>query len=81
MKKIHLDLVGIDGNAFSILGAFRKQARREGWPESDIDEVTAEATSGEYPHLLSVISEHCDDDCDEEMLAEIDDGEEIEEFE
>ena len=30
-KKVSLNLEGIDGNAFSIMGAFRKQARREGW--------------------------------------------------
>lgn len=29
-KTVNLDLVGIDSNAYSIMGAFRRQARREG---------------------------------------------------
>ena len=31
MKKINLKLVGLDGNAFSIMGAFQRQARKENW--------------------------------------------------
>ena len=30
-KKVSLQLVGLDENAFSLMGAFQKQARREGW--------------------------------------------------
>ena len=31
MKKVNLSLVGLDGNAFGLLGAFREQAVRDGW--------------------------------------------------
>ena len=37
-KKIKLQLVGLDGNAFSIMGAFSRQAKKEGWSQ---DEITA----------------------------------------
>lgn len=39
MKKITLDLVGLDGNAFSLLGHFRKQAKKEGWSAEEIKQV------------------------------------------
>lgn len=58
-KKVKLKLVGIDGNAFAILGAFSVQATREGWTPAEIDAVRAEAMQGDYDHLLRVVSSHC----------------------
>lgn len=60
-KKIHLKLVGLDGNAFALLGEFRKQARKEGWMNEEIEIVTYAAKSGDYNHLLSVLMEHCEE--------------------
>lgn len=60
MKKIKLNLVGIDGNAFSILGAFRKQARKEGWTTEEISTVTEKAMNGSYDELICTIMEHCE---------------------
>ncbi len=60
MKKVSLELVGIDGNAFAILGAFQKQARREGWEADEIKEVMDDAQSGDYDHLLQVMIAHCE---------------------
>lgn len=57
---IHLNLVGIDGNAFAILGAWRTAARRAGWPQASIEEVTTEAQSGDYDHLLQTIMDNCE---------------------
>ena len=54
-KKITLELLDVDGNAFAILGAFRKQARREKWTDEEISEVIKEAQSGDYDHLLHTI--------------------------
>ncbi len=61
-KKVNLTLVGIDGNAFALMGAFQRQAEKEGWTKSEIDQVLDEAMSGDYNHLLRTLSEHCDDD-------------------
>lgn len=62
-KKVTLELVGLDGNAFSLLGAFMRQAKREKWTEPEIKLVTDEAMSGDYDHLLATLAEHCDDPC------------------
>ena len=59
MKKINLKLVGMDGNAFFILGAFQKQAKKEGWTGAEIDAVLDKATSGDYNNLLATITDHC----------------------
>ncbi len=59
-KTVNLDLVGIDGNAYSIMGAFSRQARREGWSQEEIDLVLEEAQSGDYNHLLATIMNYCE---------------------
>jgi len=58
-KKINLSLVGIDGNAFSIMGAFSRQAKKEGWTKEEIDQVMTKAKSSDYNHLLFTIMNHC----------------------
>ena len=62
MKKIKLDLVGVDGNAFSILGSFGSRARREGWTKEEIAAVREKATAGDYAHLVTTIAEYCEDE-------------------
>jgi len=57
-KRVELDLVGLDGNAFALMGYFRRAARREGWTPEEIDKVVKEATSNDYNHLLMVLMEH-----------------------
>ncbi len=52
-------MVGLDGNAFAIMGAFQKQARKEGWTKEEINEVLDKAKSGDYSHLISTIANHC----------------------
>jgi len=60
-KKVNLRLVGLDGNAFSIIGAFRGAAKKDGWSKEDIEEVTKNAMSKDYAHLLSTIAGYCKD--------------------
>lgn len=59
-KKVNLQLVGLDSNAFALMGAFQKQARREGWEKEEIELVLHEARSGDYDHLLATLSDHCE---------------------
>ena len=54
-------MVGLDGNAFAIMGAFQRQARREGWTKEEINEVLDKARSGDYSNLISTIAEHCEE--------------------
>ena len=57
-KQVKLNLVGIDGNAYALMGAFMKQARREKWEKEEIDLVIAKAKSGDYNNLLAVLMAH-----------------------
>lgn len=53
--KVPLTLEGMDGNAYAILGAFNRAARRKGYSEATIKAVLDDATSGDYNHLLRTI--------------------------
>lgn len=61
-KAVKLTLVGVDGNAFAIIGAFSKTARQQGWTKEEIAAVTSEAMSGDYQHLLHTIMGFCKDE-------------------
>lgn len=54
-KKVKLNLLGLNGNVFSLNGAFRRQARREGWSAGEIEAVTTETMSGDYDHALQTL--------------------------
>lgn len=57
-KTVDLNLVGLDGNAFAILGTWRRAAQRQGLTLAEITLVIDEATKGDYDHLLRVIIAH-----------------------
>lgn len=66
MKTVNLNLIGVDGNAFSILAAFCSRAKKEEWTKEEIEAVVTEARSGDYDHLVATISAHCEPlECDE----------------
>jgi len=58
-KQVMLQLVGLDGNAYSLMGAFKKQARRERWTKEEIDFVLKDCMSGDYNHLLATLMQYC----------------------
>jgi hypothetical protein len=51
---VKVKLVGRDGNAFAIMGAVQTALRKHGVPKAELDQYFAEATSGDYNHLLQV---------------------------
>lgn len=57
-KKVRVKLVGLDGNAFVLLGKFQLAAQAQGWPQGEIDKIREEATSGDYDHLLRVLMDN-----------------------
>ena len=69
-KTVDLELVGVDGNAYAVMGVFSRQARREGWTQEEIDSVLEEAQSGDYNHLLSTIMTYCEPQDEEEQKEE-----------
>ena len=71
MKTINLDLTTIDPNAYALLAAFGKQARKEGWTKEEIDKVIFLAKTHDYNRLVSILSDYCESGSD--------DGEEDEE--
>ena len=50
-------LVGVDGNAYSIMGYTAKALKREGLGNL-CDEMYSKATSGDYNNLISVCCEY-----------------------
>ena len=58
-EKLNLKLLELDGNAFSLIGAFQKQAAKEGWTKEEIEGVLKDAMGGDYNHLVKVLSEQC----------------------
>jgi hypothetical protein len=50
--EVQVQLSGQDGNAFAILGRTTAALRAAGVPQEEIDAYFAEATSGDYDHLL-----------------------------
>lgn len=50
--EIEVKLVGRDGNAFAILGAVSAGLKQAGVPQAERDAFYAEATAGDYDHLL-----------------------------
>lgn len=53
--KVALDFDRVEGNDIALLGAFRKAAQQQGYPQADIDRVIDDARSGDYGHLVGVL--------------------------
>ena len=54
MKEEKYTLIGVDGNAFSVMGYVRTAMKREHCTKEEIDAYTKDAMSSDYYHLLSV---------------------------
>ena len=56
--RVSMNLAGLDGNAFCLMGTFQKSASRHGGSQEEIEQVLDECTSGDYNHLLRVLMAH-----------------------
>jgi len=61
-QKVKLTLLGLDGNAFILMGEFSKAAKKQGWSKDEIKEVTDEGMIGDYDHLLQTLTGVCEDE-------------------
>ena len=52
---ITVKIIGVNGNAFNILGICTTAMRKHRLPQSEIDNFMSEATHGDYNHLLGVV--------------------------
>jgi len=62
------NLVGIDGNAFSIMGYTAKAMKQSGFTNDDVEKMYSDAESGDYNHLLMVCDNwiaKCNERCDD----------------
>ena len=53
-------LVGVDGNAFAIMGYVLLAMKDEGFSKEEQDEYLEDAKSSDYDHLLCVSVEYID---------------------
>lgn len=54
------DLIGVDGNAFAIIGRASVLLRRAGASPAYISAFTKEATSGDYDHVIQTAVAYLD---------------------
>jgi hypothetical protein len=54
---VAVDIDGPDGNAFVILGRTKRALTEAGASIDECNKFMAEATSGDYEHLLNVVSD------------------------
>ena len=65
-KKVKLNLANIDGNAFALMAAFNKAARKQGWTKEEIDAVLTECKKSDYDHLVQTLMENTESEDDPE---------------
>lgn len=53
------NLIGVDGNAFALMGHWRKSAQRAGRTKEEIKLVLDEAMQGDYNKLISTLFKYC----------------------
>lgn len=58
--KTVVKLTGTDGNAFAIIGACRRAARKDGWSHEHIDFVVQEMMSGDYDKVIQTAMKYFD---------------------
>jgi len=57
-RKIKIDLSGVQGNAFCLLGLAQDISRKLEKTEEEIDKIRAEMKSGDYENLIQVLTEN-----------------------
>jgi hypothetical protein len=58
LDKVELNLIGLDGNAYSLMGAFEAEARKQGWEKFEIQQVLRKCKESNYDNLLRVLMEY-----------------------
>lgn len=60
LKKPEIELVGADGDAFSVMGIAVRALKDEGNDPEVIEAYQAEAMNGDYNHLLQTTMTYCE---------------------
>lgn len=56
-KRIEIDLTGPEGNAFYLLGLAADLARKLGYSNEGLGELTSKMIDGDYDHLVQTLDE------------------------
>lgn len=56
--QVKVKLVGVNGNAYSILGHVGEAMKQAGISKEEIEEYMEEAKSGDYDHLLQTTMDY-----------------------
>lgn len=54
-KLVKVRLVGVDGNAWVLMGTWQNAAKKQGLPKEEVKSVLDDCMSGDYNHLLQVL--------------------------
>ena len=60
LKKPEIQLIGVDGDAFSVMGIAVRALKSEGNDSEVVDAYQKEAMSGDYDHLLQTTMTYCE---------------------
>lgn len=60
-RKLNTTLVGVNGNAYTLMAHFQQTARRQGWKQGEIDLVLEEARKSDYGHLVATLDDYCEE--------------------
>ena len=75
---MYYTLVGVDGNAFAVMGYVTRAMKREGYSSKEIDEYRSQAMSSDYHHLLAVSCDYVEQCNDRAGNDEPEDGDDDE---
>lgn len=53
--EVHVDLEGMDGNAFIIIARTRRALRKAGATPEQLEEFSAEVESGDYDNVIQTV--------------------------
>jgi hypothetical protein len=61
-KRVTMNLIGLDGNPFILMGHFENNAKKQGWTKEEIDYVLNQCRSSDYDNLLLVLVRYTKED-------------------
>ena len=61
-KFVKGSLVGLDGNAFALMGHFKRLAVRQGWTTEEWQTVTNKCMGGDYDTLIQTLMAHMEEE-------------------
>ena len=60
IDKPTVKLVGVDGNAFAVMGAVSTALTRAGWTPEERKDVLDDMMSSDYDHLMQAVCKVCE---------------------